>query len=150
MCNLTGDLNWYDLYRPKYGEGLSVADRTRKSSINGKEFEYVAGRTFREYTPFLKHMIGSAKDGEKEYTMDMDSSTYFNNEEVKKALHLDNFTGPWNQCIVNFTAANGQPWDYHITPEASLWIYPILKAAGIRMMFYSGDTDGAVGLAGSR
>jgi hypothetical protein len=69
MCNLTKDLNWYDLYRPKYGEGLSVADRTRKSSINGKEFEYVAGRTFREYTPFLKHMIGSAKDGEKEYTM---------------------------------------------------------------------------------
>jgi hypothetical protein len=96
MCNLTGDLNWYDLYRPKYGEGLSVADRTRKSYVNGKEFTYVAGRTFREYTPFLKHMIGEAKEGEKEYTMDMDSSAYFNDEEVKKALHLENFTGPWH------------------------------------------------------
>jgi len=41
-------------------------------------------------------MIGEAKDGEKEYTMDMDSSDYFNNAEVKKALHLENFTGPWN------------------------------------------------------
>lgn len=31
-----------------------------------------------------------------------------------------------------------------------MWIYPILKAAGIRQIFYSGDTDGAVGLAGTR
>jgi carboxypeptidase C (cathepsin A) len=31
-----------------------------------------------------------------------------------------------------------------------MWIYPILKAAGIRQIFFSGDTDGAVGLAGSR
>ena len=79
-----------------------------------------------------------------------DGSHYFNDVEVKKALHLDNFTGPWNQCIIDDTAANGKPWAYHVQPEASLWIYPILKAAGIRIMFYSGDTDGAVGLAGSR
>jgi len=96
MCNLTGDLNWYDLYRPKYGEGLAMSDRKAKSSINGKEFEYVRGRTFREHTPFLKQMMGEAKEGEKEYTMDLSASDYFNNEDVKKALHLDNFTGPWN------------------------------------------------------
>lgn len=59
--NLTGDLNWYDLYRPKYGEGLAKSDRTFKSIINGEEVEYTAGRTIREYTPYLKHMIGEAK-----------------------------------------------------------------------------------------
>jgi len=96
MCNLTGDLNWYDLYRPKYGEGLAMADRQVKSVSNGKEFTYTRGRTFRENTPFLKHMIGEAREGDKEYTMDMDASDYFNNDTVKAALHLENFTGPWN------------------------------------------------------
>jgi hypothetical protein len=41
-------------------------------------------------------------------------------------------------------------WSYTVQREASMWIYPILKQAGIRQIFYSGDTDGAVGLAGSR
>jgi len=41
-------------------------------------------------------MMGEAKKGEKEWTMDLDSSTYFNNAEVKTVLHLDNFVGPWN------------------------------------------------------
>jgi len=30
-----------------------------------------------------------------------------------------------------------------------MWIYPILKAAGIKALFYSGDTDGAVPTYGS-
>jgi serine carboxypeptidase-like clade 2 len=34
--------------------------------------------------------------------------------------------------------------------EGSLWIYPILKKYGYRLMFYSGDTDGAVPTLGSR
>jgi len=151
MCNLTGDLNWYDLYRPKYHEGLAKSERVFKSVSNdGTEFEYVAGRTFREYTPFLKHMMGEAKEGEKEFVMETNVTHYFNNDTVKKGFHLDNFTGPWHQCIQDDKAANGQPWAYHVQPEASLWIYPILKAAGIRILFYSGDTDGAVGLAGTR
>jgi len=41
-------------------------------------------------------MIGEAREGDKEYTMDMDASDYFNNDTVKAALHLENFTGPWN------------------------------------------------------
>lgn len=128
-----------------------MKDREVKTKdVHGNEFTYHKGRTFREGTPHLKRMMGEAKEGEKEWTMAEDGSTYFNDAEVKTALHLDNFTGPWNQCIVKDTAANGQPWAYHVQPEASLWIYPILKAAGIRIMFYSGDTDGAVGLAGSR
>jgi hypothetical protein len=56
--DLTKNLNWYDLYRPKYGEGLAMSERLFKSSSNGKEFEYTAGRTFREHTPFLKNIMG--------------------------------------------------------------------------------------------
>jgi hypothetical protein len=35
MNYLAKDLNWYDLYRPKYGEGLSVEDRTFTTTVNG-------------------------------------------------------------------------------------------------------------------
>ena len=95
--NLTQDLNWYDLYRPKYGEGLAKSERTFKTINNaGEEFEYVAGRTFREGTPFLKSIMGEKSEGQKEYTMDLDASHYFNNVDVKAALHLSNFTGSWN------------------------------------------------------
>ena len=31
-----------------------------------------------------------------------------------------------------------------------MWIYTVLKGSGIRMMFYSGDTDGAVPTYGTK
>lgn len=34
--------------------------------------------------------------------------------------------------------------------EGSVWIYPILKAYGYRLMHYSGDTDGAIPTLGTR
>lgn len=40
--------------------------------------------------------MGEASEGDKEYTMDLDASTYFNNASVREALNLKNFTGPWN------------------------------------------------------
>jgi hypothetical protein len=55
MLNLTGGLNWYDLYRPVYpGGGLTAEERIGKTVIGGEEREYVRGFTHREYTPWLK------------------------------------------------------------------------------------------------
>jgi len=39
---------------------------------------------------------------------------------------------------------------YKLQPEASYWIYPILAANGIRILHYSGDTDGAVPTIGTK
>lgn len=39
---------------------------------------------------------------------------------------------------------------YHYQQEASQWIYPILKFNGIRMLFYSGDSDGATPTFGTK
>ena len=39
--------------------------------------------------------------------------------------------------------------EYHCEPEASKWIYKVLKGK-IRMLFYSGDTDGALPTVGSK
>lgn len=96
MNDLTGDLNWYDLYRPKYGEGLSAKERKETVIRNGKEVEYTVGYTMREYTPFMKHMIPEAKEGEREAVMGTNATRYMNDPEVMKALHLENFTGPWH------------------------------------------------------
>ncbi len=40
--------------------------------------------------------------------------------------------------------------NYRLQTEASLWIYKILLQYPYKMLFFSGDTDGAVPTAGSR
>lgn len=40
--------------------------------------------------------MGEAKPGEKEATMDMDASHYFNNNETRAAMHLTDFNGTWS------------------------------------------------------
>jgi len=39
---------------------------------------------------------------------------------------------------------------YEAYLEGSDWIYAVLKSYGYKLMHYSGDTDGAVGLLGTR
>jgi carboxypeptidase C (cathepsin A) len=58
------------------------------------------------------------------------------------ALHVNNVT--WLDCN-NYINEN-----YRLQSEGSIWIYPILKANNIKILFYSGDTDGIVPLAGTR
>lgn len=65
-----------------------------------------------------------------------------NNETVRTALHIPDDAPGWDMCSATL--------DYHVQEEASLWIYEILKVNGIRIMFYSGDTDGAVPTYGTK
>jgi len=94
-----------------------------------------------EYTPWLKHMMNMDKP---QAVLGAPLSDYLNQADVRLTLHIDDAVQPWEMCNGN---AN---WTYAYSREASQWIYPILKQAGIRQIFYSGDTDGAVGLAGTR
>jgi len=142
----TDGLNWYDLYRPLYPEALSAEERIGKTIIGGVEREYLRGHTFREFTPFLKHWTSEPVPGEKMNVYGSAVSDYMNMDETRNALHIPVDVQTWSECMpeanTNFT--------YHIQSEGSIWIYPFLKDAGIRILFYSGDTDGAVGLAGTR
>lgn len=150
ITGLTENLNWYDLYRPVYpGGGLSMSkeERIGKTMIGGFEKEYVRGYTFREYTPWLRNVIPPR---EREIVFGGAVSDYFNLPAVRTALHIPSYVQPWNQCVPDSIRSPNGNWTYHVQREASMWIYPILKAAGIRQIFFSGDTDGAVGLAGSR
>lgn len=65
-------------------------------------------------------------------------SDWMNLNETREALHIPGDAPAWEEC--NMDVHNM----YKLTREGSFWIYPVLKAAGIRMMFYSGETDGAI------
>ena len=65
-------------------------------------------------------------------------SNWLNLKETRESLHIGDDAPGWEMC-------SGPVYEnYHLTKEGSFWIYPILKAEGIRMMFYSGETDGAI------
>lgn len=68
-------------------------------------------------------------------------SDYMNQEEVRAAFNIPKEVPTWEMC--------SETLRYHCQTEASYWIYPILKNK-YKIMFYSGDTDGAVPTYGSK
>jgi carboxypeptidase C (cathepsin A) len=138
MSDFTDGLNWYDLYRHVYPPD----NRDRKfgvSIVDGVAKHYKKGMTMKEYTPWAKHIQNSKS---ADAVMNDYLSDYVNNASMREALHIPSFAPSWEQCSSKI--------DYHLQREGSLWIYKVLKGSGIRMLFYSGDTDGAVPLAGTR
>ena len=106
--------------------------------IDGEERTYRRGYTQAEYTPWLSHMMG-----EKEQPILGDYVTdYLNQATTRTALHIPTSNPVWEMC--------SQDLEYHLQNEASLWIYNVLQNSGIAMMFYSGDTDGAIPTYGSK
>jgi serine carboxypeptidase-like clade 1 len=136
--NMTGDLNWYDLYRVDVTPlTLKGEDRYGSVIIGGQEKRYRRGMTMAEYTPWLKHSLNEHK------VMNDILTDYVNNASTRAALHIPDDVQAWEQCW-------GEKFTYVFNDKASQWIYPIMKEAGVRMVFYSGDTDGAVPTWGSK
>lgn len=135
--NLTSSLNWYDLYRTDVTPLLNGKDRYKTTMVDGQLKRYKRGKTMAEYTPWLKHWFNDDK-----ISSDI-LADYVNSAEVRTALHIPADVQAWDEC-----------WDethtYQIADKASMWIYPIMKEAGIKMVFYSGDTDGAVPTWGTK
>ena len=141
IMNLIGDLNIYDLFRTNLvnisseGERVapSVEDRMRTVNINGQEKTYRRGFTSNEYLWWSNSPLKSDNDIQAEFLTD-----WMNLPETREALHIGDDAPGWEECNMDVHA------QYKLTLEGSFWIYPVLKAAGIRMMFYSGETDGAI------
>lgn len=91
-----------------------------------------------EYTPWLKTRTFAL---EEEPILGDYLTDYMNREDVRKAFNIPSEVQAWQQCT--------NAIDYHELDECSMWIYPILKNQ-TRIMFYSGDTDGAVPTYGSK
>ncbi len=110
---------------------------------------YKKAATPRDYTPFLSlHPKGSEK-----HLQDLPPCTfgtpiieYFNDNNVRNLLHIPQSVQAWDLC----TSYPG--WTYNQdNPNGSQWIYEyFIQQKEIRVLFYSGDTDGAVPTWGSQ
>jgi len=134
---LTSKLNWYDLYRINWPSPL-LEDKPRYGTtiIDGEERTYKRGYTMQEYTPWVKHLENVDSPLLGDFVSD-----YMNMEETRKAFNIPSEAAVWEECSSDLR--------YHCQTEGSIWIYHILKGK-YRMMFYSGDTDGAVPTYGSK
>lgn len=67
---------------------------------------------------------------------------YMNSDEVRTAMNVPEYVQAWDLC------QSASWWNYVSEPEASEWIYKELQGK-IKMLHYSGDTDGAVPAIGT-
>ncbi len=141
---MAANLNWYDLFRQTYPDSSILKsekkNRLKSVNVNGETKTYKAGMTWKEYTPWAKHIVES----ESHPLLGSFMSDYLNRYEVRRALHIPDTVQAWSSCNNDFQNY------YHYQYEASQWIYKVLKPYGYKMMFFSGDTDGAVATYGSR
>ena len=135
MESLTSGLNVYDMFRHVYPDADMVSDSSRMGEvmINGEVKRYKRGFTLQEYAPWSKKSIKSPLLGA--FVTD-----YINREDVREAMNIPTDTPAWVQCATI---------NYSFVPEASYWIYPLLKNK-YRILIYSGDTDGIVPTYGTR
>jgi carboxypeptidase C (cathepsin A) len=117
---------------------IEAEDRMGSVYVNGEEKRYKRGMLQSEYTPWLKNML---KNDRLMYT---GLSDYMNDKTVRAALHIPDTTPAWEECSDKVGTA------YQLQQEASFWIYDVLRVNGIKMLFYSGETDGAVPTSGSK
>jgi len=139
MNDLSGSLNWYDLYRKNYDLPMTTnEDRIGTTVINGEERTYKRGMTQAEYTPFATHIL----DSPSAHVSNGDFLTdYMNREDVRGAFNIADDVQTWEMCSSTLR--------YNVQDEASMWIYPVLRHQ-TKLMFYSGDTDGAITTLGSK
>ena len=137
----TSDLNWYDLYRQNYAlsplNGDSE-DRYATAVIGGEERTFKRGYTQREYTPWAEHIKHSRYS---DVVLGDFVTFYMNRQDTRDAFNIPDDVQVYEQCSSKL--------DYHVQDEASIWIYPVLRNK-YKLMFYSGDTDGAVSTYGSK
>lgn len=147
-------VNIYDLYRTNYADSSSlrveaehkgVAEKKKLGStiVDGTERTYKRGSTAGERTPWLRSVFGEDHPMLNQILGD-GQSDYLNRADVRQALNIPSWITSYEQCN------NGMYITYQSFREGSVWIYPILKEYGYRLMHYSGDTDGAIPTLGTR
>lgn len=160
-------MNWYDLYRKNFsipsnatsdfwGNPLGDNPRIGKTVLkDGQETTFKRGFTFNEYIgAWNKHhpAVWAYENGLSEDNLRLGDalSDYFNNQTVKDILNINDTMYPNNNS--RWQACNGEMNElWHRQNEGSLWIYRVMyHQEDIKMLFFSGDTDGAVPALGTR
>ena len=146
-------LNWYDLFRKTYPQSaipfnaetmeaaINEMAREKTVMVNGQEKTYKAGFTFQEYIGWLGEMPIYAASQPLLGTFLAD---YINRPDVRRSLNIPDNVQGWNMCSDEVSSK------YRLQLEASLWIYKIMLQYNYKILFFSGDTDGAVPTQGTR
>lgn len=106
---------------------------------------YKKSYTAADYTPWLydnKHKDGKRLRELPPCTFGEPIIEYLNSATVRSLLHIPDTVQAWDLCT---SAAD---WSYDRGQIASQWVYEKLQNK-YRILFYSGDTDGAVPTFGS-
>jgi hypothetical protein len=147
--DLTSQINIYDIYGICYATGSKSDQFTLYSSSDmglskvGNEIKpYKKSYSAADYTPFLykgKHAKKMLRDLPP-CTFGNPIIEYLNSAAVRQALHIPANVQAWDLC----TSSIG----YTESVKGSQWVYEELKGI-YKILFYSGDTDGAVPTYGS-
>ena len=117
------NLNVYDLYGTCY-----YHDGERDYIDNQRRFRWLLERGNLKEIPPCATWVGAY--------------SFFYNATVRAALNIPATVPDWQFCV---------NLDYHSDVEhGSIFTYPSLLNYGLRIMIYSGDTDGAVPFVGTR
>ena len=119
----------YDVYRPleSYYKAKSPAQSVEQFLVS--DSEKVSSGSFARFSKMFKDV--SPNDFAP-------VNAYMNSAGLKASLNIpDSYS--WEEC---------SNIKYEMLPQATQWIYPILKGQ-YRMMHYSGDTDGVVPTIGT-
>eukprot|EP00358_Blepharisma_japonicum_P004314 CAMPEP_0202947164 /NCGR_PEP_ID=MMETSP1395-20130829/10980_1 /ASSEMBLY_ACC=CAM_ASM_000871 /TAXON_ID=5961 /ORGANISM="Blepharisma japonicum, Strain Stock R1072" /LENGTH=417 /DNA_ID=CAMNT_0049648239 /DNA_START=112 /DNA_END=1365 /DNA_ORIENTATION=+ len=122
MYDLFTDINFYDIYR----------------RCVYPDFDYTASPAYAKFSNAV--MQGSVVN----CVPDIGLTQYLNLPNVRTAFHINPSLGAWQECTnLNYNV------DY---TKGSIYLYPTLlnPVNGLRIRFYSGDTDAAVPTIGSR
>ena len=136
--------NIYDLYRGQIHDSfdktlndINAPPQMGESMVGGERKTYRRSVPVADKLKWAKHFqhLGAPVANGTVLT------DYMNRADVREAFNIPEGVQAWEECSYAL--------DYHEQQEASIWIYHVLKNQ-MRIVFYSGDTDGAVPTAGSR
>ena len=147
----TAEINVYDIFGTCWGAG-PYPQATEEGT--GFPHLYTGGKNKRhhqqfvtaaDYTPWV-HQHKKAQNPKSlgelpPCTFGSSLLDYMNSDAVRTAMNIPSFVQAWDLCTTGI--------NYISEPEASQWIYEAL-AGKIKMMHYSGDTDGAVPTVGTQ
>lgn len=143
---LLDGLNIYDLL-----QDCGKREGNRKTDSSSFYYQYARWAFPKNMqTPNKKIDFTSALFGEEKTLRDdppcvdaVAPTKYLNREDVKAALHVKSSI-KWQMC------SDSVYEQYERSKEASLYLYPSLINAGLRIMIFSGDTDMAVPFNGNQ
>lgn len=121
------DINIYDVYKSPRDGGLMSKAESVEDLLKSDDTPNVG------YANFLDAFENQNAFGNQ-------IPQYLDRNDVREILHVTEKRGGWEACT---------RFNYERLPQGTIELYPKIKAAGYRILKYSGDTDGSVPTLGT-